>query len=378
MKQQSEPLGLVLSGGGSRGAYQAGVLKAVMEICPELRFPIITGFSAGALNAAFLASQADRFVVGVEKLVTLWGNLRPSDVYDTNIIRILANAMRLVWDLSFGGLHRMTSTQSLLDTSPLRGLIARNMDFSRIQEHIHSGALRALAVGATDYGTAESVSFFQDNGESEIWRRKRRRAERVEFKTEHILASAALPLLFPAVSVGQGYYGDGSLRNVAPLSSSIRLGANKLMIVGVRKQRESFDEETVIRRPSLGRIIGVILNAILLDTTDTDVERLARINQTIQAMPPESREALALRPIEFIWMTPSEDLGKIAADFVDKLPWIVRYLLRGLGSRQESSELASYLLFDRDFCERLIELGYQDGLRRAQDVREWFEPKKNV
>lgn len=373
--QNSESLGLVLSGGGARGAYQSGVLKALLEIDPHLRFSIISGFSAGAINAAYLASHADDFLRGARTLVAIWENLKPSQVYDTSAYRVLLNGLRLVWDLSFGGIHRRTSTQSLLDTRPLRKLISESTDFDAIERHIQSQALKAFSVGATDYGTAESVSFYRDHGEMEAWYRKRRRAEPVKFRPEHILASSSLPVLFPAVDVGGSFYGDGSLRNVAPLSSAIHLGSDRLVIVGVRKQKERFDQKSQVGRPSLGRIIGVILNAILLDTTDTDVERLARINLTLKRIPKEQRDPKGLREVDFLWLTPTEDLGVVASDYVRDLPGIVRYLLRGLGSRAELSELASYLLFDSRFCTRLVEIGFDDTIKRKDEVLRWLSKK---
>lgn len=368
MTSEGKKLGLVLSGGGARAAYQVGVLKALLEKRPDIQFHIVTGFSAGAINASFVASECQDMPKMLERLERLWGNIRPEDVFRTDPFAFLKNGLRLIWDLSFGGLHRHTGVRSLLDTDPLRRLLKKHSNYESLGHNIENDVLDAFAVSATDYGSAESVCFYQSKTLTSPWVRKRRRAEPVNFGVEHIMASSAIPVLFPSIQIGDRFYGDGCLRNAAPLSPAIHLGADRLLIVGVRRQREATDFLPKIGRPGLGRVFGVVLNAILLDTTDMDVERMARINQTISLLSEEEREKTKLRNVDFSWITPSVDLGELAKDFTNRLPAIIRYLLRGLGTKDEFSEIASYLLFDKDFCRSLIDLGYQDGKDQADSI----------
>lgn len=362
-------LGLVLSGGGSRAAYQAGVMKAVTTIRSELKLPIITGFSAGAINAAHLASRAQSIRQAALELVQFWSEIQPHQVFRTDPKLFVWKGLKLIWELVFGGIHRHTSTSSLLNTDPLNKFLSERIDFQRIKSNLESGYLESLAVAATDYGSSESVAFYDDAFKREPWFRNRRRALPVDFRVEHIMASAALPMLFPPVKVGQSYFGDGCLRNVAPLSSAVHLGAERLLIVGVRKRREQMDQVSLDRRPPLGRVLSVVMNAILLDTTDLDVERLERINQTLSFMSEENRAKSPLRPIDFVWITPSEDIGEIAKHYAKDLPWVVKYLLRGTGSSQEHSEISSYLLFEPKFCSRLIDLGYEDAMKQKHKLQ---------
>lgn len=365
-------LGLVLSGGGSRAAYQVGVVRALSELGYTFESSIISGFSAGAINAAYLACEVHDFQRATKNLERFWKELTPDKVFYTDIRRLLKSGIRLIWDLSFGGIHRHTSVRSLLDTAPLNELLTRHISLENLRKNISSGKLHALSMSATDYTNGESVSFFECREDVPIWNRKRRRAQVTSISVEHIMASAALPILFPPVAVGDRFYGDGCLRNAAPLSSAIHLGADRLLIVGVRKQSESLDRLPPNQFPSLGRILSVILNAILLDTTDFDVERLIRINHTLQWIPQETRKQVSLKPIEFVWITPSKDIGLLAKQYVGQLPLSIRYLLRGLGSKSEFSEIASYLLFDSGFCSRLIELGYQDTMNQKAEISKLF------
>ena len=370
-----ETTALVLSGGGSRAAYQAGVLKAVEEIAPHFRFSIITGFSAGAINASYLAAGAEDLKQAVTELCDLWERIKTDKVFTTNPVNVLHTGVRLMFDLGFGGLRKRTNISALLNTSPLRKTLQKHIDFKKIRENISKEQVDALAVFATDYGTAESVCFYDERGHIEPWIRMRRRAKRTDFHVDHIMASAALPLLFPPIQVDETYFGDGCLRNVAPLSPAVHLGGRKVFIVGVRRQKEALDRIQFKKRPSLGRVLSVVLNAILLDTTDMDVERMARINRTLSLMSAEDLARSPLKPIDFIWMTPSQDIGDLAKNYVKELPWVIRYLLRGTGSESEFSEIASYLLFESNFCKTLVELGYQDGLQRRDEILKFFENK---
>lgn len=365
--QSQSKVGLVLSGGGSRAAYQVGVVRALFEIFPDIDFSIVSGFSAGAINATYLAAGWHEKKKCIEQLEHLWSNIQVSDIFRTETSNLLFNGLRFLWDLSFGGVHRHTTAQSLLNTQPLNSFLAKHISFDQIERNISSGVLESLTCSATDYSTGESVSFFQSAISHPIWVRRRRRSERVEMAVEHVLASSALPFLFPAVKVGEGYFGDGCLRNVAPLSSAIHLGADRLAIVGVRRQVEHVPSIKTPSQPGLGRVFSVILNALLLDTTDTDVERLERVNRLLSLFSEEQRLQTGLRKIDYCWLTPSVDLGELAKDFYKDLPWIVRYLLRGTGSKSDFAEISSYLLFDGRFCSRLIELGYDDCRKKDRD-----------
>jgi len=362
-------LGLVLSGGGSRAAYQAGVLKGLVEIKPDIKIPILTGLSAGAINVGFLASEAASMHNAAHKLCELWSQLRTEQVFRTDFASLMKTGLRLILDLSFGGIYRHTSSNSLLRTDPLEKLLEEVIRFDNIPKNLELGHIDAVSVAATDYGNTESVSFFSARDLSRMpWTRKRRRSESLELHVEHIMASSSLPILFPPIKVGDSYFGDGVLRNAAPLSPAVHLGATKLLIVGVRKQRELIERVRLTKEPALGRIMSVVMNAILLDTADMDVERLQRINQTLSLLSPEGQAKSQLHPIDFVWITPSEDLGEIAKAHIYKLPRILRYLLRGTGSKSEYSEISSYLLFEPEFCTKLIELGYKDCLNRRPDI----------
>jgi len=362
-------LGLVLSGGGSRAAYQAGVLKGLVEIKPDIKIPILTGLSAGAINVAFLAGEAASMPRAIHRLCKLWSELRTDQVFRSDFATLMMTGIRLIMDLSLGGIYRHTASSSLLKTDPLERLLSEVIQFENIPKNLELGNIEAVSVAATDYGNTESVSFFSSRDHSAMpWTRKRRRSESVNLGVEHIMASSALPILFPPIRVRDSYFGDGVLRNTTPLSPAVHLGAEKLLIVGVRRQRESIERVRLEKEPALGRIMSVVMNAILLDTADMDVERLQRINQTISLLSEEGRQKSQLRPIDFVWITPSEDIGEIAKAHANKLPLILRYLLRGTGTKSEYSEISSYLLFEPEFCTKLIELGYKDCLKRRPDI----------
>jgi len=365
-------LGLFLSGGGSRAAYQVGVLKALHEINPRVRFPVIVGFSAGAINASYLATQADRCYRAVLSLERMWSQTYFHNVFRTDVGFFFGRALKIFWDLLFGGLHRSTSLDSLLDATPLREFLEPQIPFQRIQRHLQSGDLQAFAVCATDYDNGDAVNFYQDRNGTEPWVRRKRRAQPVKFKLDHILASAAIPMLFPSIPVEGSYYGDGSIRNTAPLSPVIHLGADAIVIIGVRKQKDGAESAGLKKRPSIGKILGTVLNALILDHSDGDVERLSRINQTVELIPTSEKQRLHLRKIPYLWITPSEDIGAMAKDHVKIMPAVLRYVLRGLGKKEEFSEVASYLLFHPSFTGRLIELGYRDTLNMRDRVEEFY------
>ncbi|HUG77448.1 MAG TPA: patatin-like phospholipase family protein [Burkholderiales bacterium] len=372
--------GLVLTGGGARAAYQVGVVKAVRDILGEPvanPFPIVCGTSAGAINAATLAVFADDFTRGVGNLLQVWENMRCEHIYRTDTWHIMKTGARWLAAMMLISRHNPIS---LLDNSPLAQMLQRNLDFPRIQAHIDSGALYAVCVTASGYTTGQSVSFFQGGSGLDGWERKQRIGAAVTLKLEYLLASASLPFLFPAVKVHREYFGDGSMRQIAPVSPALHLGADRVLIVGTGRQ--STPGEARARSsiyPSLAQIAGHALNSIFLDSLMVDIERLERINRTVRLVPPErlGESGLKLRPVKVLYIAPSQPIERIAARFIHELPATVRFILRPTGALNRSgSNLASYLLFEAPFCRALIDLGYHDTMSRDAEVRAFFEPSE--
>ncbi|MGE3973589.1 MAG: patatin-like phospholipase family protein [Bdellovibrionales bacterium] len=368
---------MVLTGGGARGAYQAGVLKAVSEISGTWEkknpFEIVTGVSAGSINATFWASQCHDPVRGAEKLLDLWQNVKFSDVFQSDVISMGNVGAKFALDFMMAPLRGSHFAKALMNTKPLHHLLQSHIDYDQIQKNLDAEHLRALSVTATDYTSSNSITFVQGKAPMEMWDRQLRKSEDTKIRVEHVLGSCAIPIFFPPVNIDGRYFGDGCLRNTAPLSPAIHLGAEKLFIVGVRKQPPTSEILTTnVDRPSVGRVISVVLNAILLDGVDWDIERMNRVNKTLSHVPEEKRKSLSLRPVNFIWISPSEDIGKMAQGETWRLPRVIRYLLKGLGPLEQASGLISYLLFDPTFCSRLAELGYKDAMVRKTEIEDFL------
>jgi NTE family protein len=368
--------GLVLTGGGARAAYQVGVLKAVRDVlgCPAKNpFPIVSGTSAGAINAATLAVFANDFARGVGNLLEVWEHMRCHHIYRTDAWHVLRSGAR--WLAAMMLISRRNPI-SLLDNTPLAQMLERNLDFSRIQANIDAGALYAVCVTASGYTSGQSVSFFQGGSGLEPWERKQRIGAAVTLKLEYLLASSALPFLFPAVKVHREYFGDGTMRQIAPVSPALHLGADRVLIVGTGRPAEDTNRARSNVYPSLAQIAGHALNSIFLDSLMVDIERLERINRTVRLIPKERlyESAIHLRPVKVLFITPSQPLERIAARFLYELPRTVRFILKPTGALNRSgSNLASYLLFERSFCRALIDLGYQDTISREAEVRQFFD-----
>lgn len=363
-----------MSGGGSRGAYQAGVLKAAGEIAEgagiEWPFKIITGLSAGALNCAHLASSENDLAVTSTDLASVWADLTADQVFRTDAASLSSIGGRWLAGLLSGGAARTKKPDALLDTQPLRDLIAARLDQSAIDKNISRERLYAACVSATEYATSRGVSFIHGHPEIHEWRKVRNFALAQRFRIEHIMASSAIPMLFPAIKIGQRHYGDGCLRNLTPLLPAIEMGATRLFVIGVRREMQIDD----VPRPgsegaSAGRVLSVILNAVMMDGLESDLESLTRINRLVRDLSPELNEdELRYRNIPFLMIRPSKDIAAIAIEHAAAMPTLVRYLTRGLGPISQTAEFISYLLFQPDFCRALINLGYSDGMAQAQEI----------
>jgi len=362
----NDSLALMLGGGGARGAYQAGVLRAIARRHPQLRLPILTGISAGAVNTTFLAAQAAPFPEATEQLVRLWLSLTPDQVYDVQALPLLGNIGRWGMRLVAGGMDGREPTRGLLDTDPLRQFLQRALPHDAdgalpgIQHNIRTGRLDAVALSATSYTTGQSVTWVQGRDVS-LWQRPQRRSELASISVEHVMASAALPMLFPAVRIGTEWYGDGGVRLTAPLSPALHLGATRILTIATRYQRsrEEADRPLTNGYPPPAQVLSVLYNAIFLDLIDEDIMRLERMNRLLDELPPSNREGMRL--VEILVLRPSRDLGKLAGEFEPRLPRAFRYFTRGLGTRRTTSpDILSLLMFQIDYLRRLVELGEGD------------------
>lgn len=392
---RTTPAGLILLGGGARAAYQVGVLKGLAAILRDARrgldpsiaqghnpFQILVGTSAGAINAAALACRADNFQEAVAQLVHVWENFHAEQVYRSDLLGVVRSGARWLTLLSIGWMVRKSlrlRPRSLLDNAPLAALLAAMIDFERLARAFEHGHLRALAVTASSYTSGRHVTFYQAPNDYELPAKLQRVSLHARITLDHLLASSAIPFVFPAVplpvalATGQGieFFGDGAMRQISPISPAIHLGADRVLVIGAGQLGNPGTLQGVDPNayPSLAQIAGHALSSIFLDALATDIERLEKMNQIARGLTPEQQRALNLRTIETLVIAPSERLDGIAAHYVSALPRPVRALLEVLGAHRGSGAgLASYLLFESAYTRVLIDLGFADTLARADAV----------
>ena len=384
MDKHSQKMGVIMSGGGARAAYQVGVLKAVASILPANianPFPIICGASAGAINAAALAVYADNFQNAVRRLERVWGNFHVHQVFRTDVRGMVGNWAKWWASILSSGFGGRQYPMSMFDRAPLRVLLDRYLPCERIQSAIDSGWLEALSITASGYSSGQSVSFYQGTSQATPWKRAARIGVPTTLTTEHLMASSAIPLVFEAVRIHREFFGDGSMRQTAPFSPALHLGAEKLLVIGVRQelggQPPRIPEN--IEYPSIAQIGGHVLSSIFLDALEADLERLRRINETVRLIPDEERarnngRRIRLRPVDTLLIAPSQNIGEIAMRHKQHFPRSVRVMLRGMGAwKRSGGDLLSYLLFEKPYCRELIDLGHHDAMLRRAEIEVFFQ-----
>lgn len=367
-------LAIVLTGGGARAAYQVGVLRGIATHLPETRFNIVTGVSAGAINAVFLASRPGSLRATADELTEIWRNLHIDDVFRVDLRSLAKHFVQ--WGLRFmsGGSRVRPPVKGLVDTTPLSALLTRVFpvtdggEIAGISENAGRGDPKAIAVTTLDYVTGQTVTWVQGR-DIQPWRRPLRRIAETRLTIPHVMASAALPLFFPAVAIGGGWYGDGGIRHASPLSPALQLGAHRILAISTRygKSFDEADEPATEGYPPPAQILGQLMNAIFLDVLDEDALRLLRSNSLLAKIPPEERHGY--RVVELVVLRPSQDLGKLVTRYESRLPRGFRFLTRSLGTRETTSpDLLSLLMFQPDYLQALIEIGEADAAARIAEI----------
>jgi NTE family protein len=379
MSSQKHSCGLVLTGGGARAAYQVGVLRCIARHLPNAKFDIITGVSAGAINAVFLASRHAPLREVIEELNSVWRPLRVKDVMEIDSRALVRNVVSWGTKLVSGGGPDAPRVHGLVDTAPLRKVLEQLFPLNGegeiigIAENIARGDPKAVAVTTLDYTTGRTVTWTQGSN-VEMWERPLRRSVLANISVDHIMASSALPIIFPAVKVGRHYHGDGGIRLSAPLAPALHLGATRILAISTHYEKtfSEADEPQTIGYPPPAQILGQLANAIFLDVIDEDAIRLERSNDLLSEIPPERRRGYRL--VDFTSIRPSQDLGKLAAEYEPQLPRTFRFLTRGLGTRETSNaDFLSLLMFIPEYLQKLIEVGEADAEARIKDIVELLE-----
>jgi NTE family protein len=381
VKTANNDLAFVLTGGGARGAYQVGVLRWLARNYPDLRVPIITGVSAGAVNAALLAGHPGTFPQAVAEATALWGTLTADHVFRVDASSLMWNMLRWGARLLSGTLGGASRTRGFLDTAPLRKYLEEvyaspDGTIPGIDYNLQRGVLKAVAISTTNYSTGQSIIWVQGK-DIRGWTRPQRIGMHTRITVDHVMASAALPLFFPAVQIGKDWYGDGGVRQSAPLSPALHLGARRIIAISTRFDQSptAASRRTTLGYPPPAQVFGMLMNAVFLDLIDQDTVRLQRANRLIAKLPHDQREGI--RIIDFVTLRPSRDLGRLARKYEPRLPLAFRFLTRGLGTRESASpDLLSMLLFQPDYLNKLMDVGEADAERQAEKLATLIDPER--
>lgn len=373
--------GLMLTGGGARNAYQIGVLKAIAEHLPKdspSPFRVISGTSAGAINAGGLAAGAQNLQQAIHDLENVWGNLHIENVYRTDKVASMRAAAATIWQL-VRAREIAEQPRSILDNDPLRELLSKHIDFDKFQKNIDEGWLDAVAFNTSSYTSGKSISYFMGSEDIPEWDLSRRKGVRGKLTVEHLLGSSAIPMVFPAVRISNDYQGDGALRQTSPLSPLLAMGANRLLIIGVSNSANESDTPNTIERPypSPGQIAGYLFESLFLESLDADLERLEHYNTLLRNLPGRyvQLDGSIIQPVDKVVITPSVDVRDIVSRHMHRFPKSMKVVLRVLGAHKpEGRQISSYLLFESSFCQELIELGYSDGKSQMRSIERLLAP----
>lgn len=377
----SEPTGptdlaLVLSGGGARASYQVGVIAALAERVPDLAIPIITGVSAGAINAAFIAGHPGPLSRAITELRGHWLRLNPETVYRFKTMRLARWSMRLLTQFALRRMEGLRTVRGVMDMRPLTRFLAEIINFPGIEANVLSGRLRAVALTTTSYTTGQTVTFVQGVQDIRVWERVQRAALYTRLSLAHVMASSAIPLIFPAVRIGDSFYGDGSVSQTAPLSPAVHLGARRILAVGMRSKHTTRILSPDAEYPTTAQVMALLFNAVFLDAIDSDAERLERMNRLLSLLSPGQSPPDGLRPVDFIMLRPTRDLGTLAEGMRLNLPPTFERVVQSMGGKGEGAQdFLSYLLFDPEYTGLLMELGYEDAIGDWSRIEQFLDPR---
>lgn len=365
-------IALYLAGGGARGAYQGGALKAISEILSSKNFPfsMVSGVSIGSVNAAVLSQHADDFFAGIDKVESLWANIHCHQIFNTSNLELSKSVIRNLGHF----LVRHRNSGFLLDTTPLDGFINDHIDFERLRNHIQENRINTMEVVANCYETQQTISFYQHhNNDFKDWAYPRHVSAKTQISKEHIIASSALPLFFPVIKIDDLHYGDGSIGLVSPLRGALRFNVDKILVIGTRQLPTNASPEVMRGEVGFAHVLGNMLNGLFLDNLDRDIETVNHMNDIARLLSIWNKRKSPWRPVETLYLRPSTSMANMAQDHYNAMPGVLRMLLNVLGAKNQSGDLLSFLLFEKEFTLQLFETGYRDTMAQSRVINEFFE-----